>query len=296
MKIIQKSNIFLVITIVIVGVSVALTFIFGLKLGIDFTGGSLLEISFKNERPKTTEIKEALKDVEGGVSQTQTAGGNDMIIRMKDLSEDSHQAVLENLNKNFGEIEEKRFETIGPTIGNELKRKAIIALAVVLVSIVLYLAYAFRKVSTEVSSWKFGVCAILALAHDLAVTVGAFAILGKYFNVEIDTLFVTALLTILGFSVHDTIVVFDRIRYNLIKQGSSRDFTELVNKSVNQTLARSLNTSATTLIVLVVLYLFGGASVQWFVFALIIGIISGTYSSIFVASPILVFWQKYSKK
>lgn len=270
--------------------------IFGLKLGIDFTGGSLLELSFTKDRPTVENLKKEIENAGASVSLVQTAAEKDVIVRMKDLDEAKHQEILKKINEKLGEVEEKRFESIGPTIGKELQRKSFVAIGVVLLGIVLYLAYAFRKVSAEISSWKFGVCAIVALFHDLIFIVGIFALLGKFKGVEIDTLFVTALLTVLGFSVHDTIVVFDRIRYNLIKSQGTEVFMELVNRSVNQTIARSLNTTITTLLVLFTLYLFGGSTIKWFNLALILGMVVGTYSSIFVASPFLVAWQKFSKK
>ncbi|MBU1167444.1 protein translocase subunit SecF [Patescibacteria group bacterium] len=295
MKIIQKTNFFIGLSVVVIITSIVLTLVFGLKLGIDFTGGSLLEIDFPENKPSSETIKEQISSLDVETSQIQAAGEHGYIIRMNNLSEAKHQEILLKLKENLGGVEELRFESIGPTIGKELRSKAIYATIAVLVSIVLYLAIAFRKVTKEVSSWKFGVCAILALIHDIAVLIAVFVILGLTYGVEINSLFVTALLTVLGFSVHDTIVLFDRVRFNLLKSAGSESFSNLVNRSVNQTVVRSINTSATTLLVLLALYLFGGASIQWFVFALMIGVVAGTYSSIFVASPILVFWQKHSK-
>jgi preprotein translocase subunit SecF len=200
------------------------------------------------------------------------------------------------LQEKFGSINEVRFDSIGPVIGKELQRKAVIAIILVLAGIIVYLAYAFRKITGGlVSSWAFGVNAILALIHDVLITIGFFAILGYFFKVEIDTLFVTALLTVIGFSVHDTIVVFDRIREGL-KKHYGEVFENIVNNSINETIVRSINTSFTTLLVLVALYIFGGETIRYFALALIFGIIVGTYSSIFVASPLLLIWYNIRRK
>jgi preprotein translocase subunit SecF len=190
-------------------------------------------------------------------------------------------------------VEEIRYDSVGPSIGVELKRKAISAIFWVLIAIVIYISIAFSKVSKPVASWKFGLSALIAMFHDVIITVGVFAILGKYFGVEINTPFVAATLTVLGYSVHDTIVVFDRIRENLPK--SDQDFIGTVNSSLNQTLIRSLNTSLTVLLTLIAIIIFGGASIRSFALALTIGIFIGTYSSIFVASPLLVVWEKFKK-
>jgi preprotein translocase subunit SecF len=180
---------------------------------------------------------------------------------------------------------------VGPTIGNELKQKAVLAIILACVMIVIYISYSFRKVPKPASSFRFGISAIVALIHDVLVVVGLFAILGYFWHVEIDTLFVTALLTVIGFSVHDTIVVFDRIRENLPRY-LSRKFEEVADISITQTLARSLNTSLTVVFVLLALLLFGGESIRWFVVALLVGIISGTYSSIFNATALLTWWEE----
>ena len=185
---------------------------------------------------------------------------------------------------------EKSFSSVGPTIGNELKQKSYYAIALVLLAIVIYIAWAFRRVSRPVASWKYGVAAIIALLHDVIIPTGVFSALGHFLGYEVDVLFVTALLTVLGFSVHDTIVVFDRIRENLLKREGS--FEDIVNYSVNQTMTRSINTSATVMLVLLAVYFFGGESVRNFTLVLILGVFFGTYSSIFIASPILVVWHK----
>ena len=229
------------------------------------------------------------------VASIQKTSQNSYLIRSKPLVGDQVEAVQAKLSEKYDEPKELRRETIGPTIGAELLKNAIIALVVAVIAIVLYIAWAFRKVPAPASSWRFGISAIIALFHDILIVVRLFSIFGYLFAVEIDALFVTALLTVLGFSVHDTIVVFDRIRENLTREISS-SFSEVVNHSIIQTITRSLNTSVTLVFVLAAIILFGGASIRWFVIALMIGVIVGTYSSIFNATPILVLWQEWSDR
>lgn len=269
-------------------------FFWGLNLGIDFTGGTLLEYEFKQEVGKEA-IENTLKEKGVMVSSIQKTSENSYLIRSEPLGDAKIKEANEALSIKFEGTKEIRRETIGPTIGGELLRKAVIALIVATVAIVLYIAWAFRKVPQPASSWRFGVSAIFALVHDVMIVVGAFSIFGHFLSVEVDALFITALLTIIGFSVHDTIVVFDRIRENLIRK-ISPSFSETVNHSIIQTVSRSLNTSFTLVFVLLAILLFGGASVRWFVVALLIGVISGTYSSIFNATPILVLWQNWSDR
>ena len=262
----------------------------GLKLGIDFTGGSLLEYRFEKSI-NTEELKQVIQKDSVEVSQVTSSGENTYIIRTKPIEQDKINQLKTSLTEEYGKIEERRIENVGPLIGNELRQKAILALSVASLVIVLYITYSFRKVPKPLSSWRFGVAAVLALIHDVLVVVGVFAILGRFLGVEIDTLFVTALLTVIGFSVHDTIVVFDRIRENLIKN-MGKKFIEVANLSVIQTLGRSLNTSLTVVFVLTALLLFGGETTKWFIVALLVGIISGTYSSIFNATALLVWWEE----
>ena len=212
-------------------------------------------------------------------------------MNLEHIDNETHDKILENLQKKFGAFTENRFTTIGPVVGETLKRRAVLAVIIAMIVIVLYIAFAFRKVPKRVSPWKFGVCAIVALFHDVLIPVGIFAV----FQFEVDALFITAILTVLGFSVHDTIVVFDRIRENLKYQSRDETFAHVANKSMTQTMARSINTSVTTLIALLALLLFGSASIFHFVLVLVIGITVGTYSSIFIASPLLVMWQKMEK-
>lgn len=267
-----------------------------IEIGIDFSGGSLIRVAFDEQRPSVQQIEETLADQDLGTIKVQPLGENEVTIRLKSIDNVKYQEVLQLLNEKFGSVEEKSFESIGPTIGKELRKKAIVAVVLVLVFIILYISLVFRKMSGgTVKSWVYGLGALAALFHDILIVVGFFAILGKFWNIEIDILFITALLTVLGFSVHDTIVVYDRIRERL-KISYNKTFEETVNESVNQTLIRSISTSLTTLLVLLALYLFGGESIRFFILALIIGIIAGTYSSIFIASPFLVTWKKFIEK
>jgi len=323
--------------------SILAVLIFGLNLGIDFTGGSLLELKFEQavEVPKIVETLGASELDLGNPVITPTDEGS-YLIRVRFLEEEERVQLTEDLGKTLGSFETLRFTATGPTLGKSLKERAIRAISYASIAIVLYLAAVFRNtrrdgltkyvsigsllgfaaivaetmVENDLTRWmtflgilavfflflvleirrrsaslKYGVCAIIALVHDITITVGVFAILGVLLHVEIDSLTVTALLTILGFSVHDTIVVFDRLRENRKFQTSHETLAQVADKSLNQTIARSVNTSVSTLIVLVLLFLLGAESVRWFVFALIIGTVVGTYSSIFTAVPLLVAWE-----
>lgn len=258
---------------------------YGLRLSIDFTGGSLLEI----QATGSASFSDAAKKNNLELSSFQTAGKDTYLLRFKPLT----QAQNDAFKKTLGQVTEKRFETVGPTIGAELTRKAIISVVLASLFIILYIAWSFRNIPKPYASWKFGVSAVVALLHDAFVVLGLFSLFGHFYHVEIDSLFVTALLTVIGFSVHDTIVVFDRIRENLPKLPKST-FSQVVDFSLTETLVRSLNTSLTVTLTLTALLLFGGETIRWFVLALLIGIVSGTYSSIFNASPLLVLWE--SKK
>lgn len=308
MDIIGHKNIFLTISGILVLASVTALIVWGLKFGIDFTGGSLLEVEFLESRPDPAMIKQTLDPFGLGNIIMQPTGERGVILRFAHIDEEKHQQILAALGaKNMPEAADsekqpdviaKRFDAIGPTIGRELYRNSMIALGLAIVAIILYIAFAFRHVSKPVSSWKYGVSAVIALIHDVTIPTGIFAVLGNFWGVEVDTLFITALLTILGFSVHDTIVVFDRIRENLRKLKQPEPFEITVNRSINETIARSINTSFTVLLVLAAIMVFGGITTRYFSLALILGILFGTYSSIFVASPILVIWnlmgaQKY---
>lgn len=262
----------------------------GLKLGIDFTGGALLEYSFEKD-VNLDELNKQISSQGIEIGQITSSSNKTYIIRTKPLEQDKINKLKLNLNEKFGKTEERRVEFVGPVIGSELRQKALFGVTIASLVIVLYIAFSFRKIPKPASSWRFGITAVLALVHDILVVVGAFAILGKLLGVEVDTLFVTALLTVIGFSVHDTIVVFDRIRENLTKH-MGKKFIDVVNLSVIQTLGRSLNTSLTVVFVLLAMLLFGGETLKWFVVALLVGIISGTYSSIFNATALLVWWEE----
>jgi len=280
--------------------SLIILFTFGLKPGIDFTGGTLVEVSFAGERPSIEQIEESLAPLEYGSALVQPTGENAHIIKTRFLEQEETVALVNTLKESFGEegneeaVVKERTEKVGPSISSELKSQAFKAAIIVLLAIIAYVAYAFRKVSAPVESWKYGVTAIIALVHDVVITMAVFSLLGKYLGVEVDIPFVVALLTILGYSVNDTIVVFDRVRENLIKRGTGK-FEETVNLGVNQTFMRSINTSVTTLIVLFALFFFGGESIHYFSLALIVGIALGTYSSLFLASPLLVEWKNLKK-
>ncbi|MFA4936741.1 MAG: protein translocase subunit SecF [Patescibacteria group bacterium] len=276
-------------------ISIVSLSLWGLKLGIDFTGGSLLQVEFPSGRPSNQELQEVLSPLNFGNLLIQPSGDSDVMVRLRDLNEDEHQQLLASLKAKYSDISEKRFESVGPTLGAELWRKALWAIGVALFFIIIYIAWAFRKVTRPVASWKYGLTAVIALAHNTVITVGIFSVLGHFWGVEVDSLFVSALLTLLGFSVHDTIVVYDRTRENIFRH-SVESFADTVNKSLNDTLVRSINTGLATLLVLAALYFFGGESIHFFALALIIGIAIGTYSSIFVASPLLVDWFKLSQR
>ena len=275
-------------------------FVWGFKFGIDFTGGSLLEVKFLNARPSVNQIEAGLTDLKLNSLIVQPVGEQDMMLKFQETSEETHQALLTELDElakkenKDNSVEEQRFESVGPSIGEELKIKSLWAIFFALIAMLSYITYAFRKVSKPIASWKYGSAAIIAMFHDVVITMGVFAILGHFYGVEINTAFVAAVLTVLGYSVHDTIVVFDRLRENLPK--SNEDFEGTINTSLNQTIVRSLNTSLTVLLVLVAIIIFGGTSIRTFVLALAIGIAIGTYSSIFVASPILAVWEKLGRK
>lgn len=262
----------------------------GLRLGIDFTGGALLEYKFERNI-SLSDLSKQISSQGIEVGRINSSTDNIYIIRTKPVEQGKINKLKAYLSEKFGKVEERRIEFVGPVIGSELKQKAIIAVALASIVIVLYIAFSFRKIPKPASSWRFGIAAVLALIHDILVVVGVFAMLGRFLGVEADTLFVTALLTVIGFSVHDTIVVFDRIRENLIKN-MGRKFIDVANLSVIQTLGRSLNTSLTVVFVLLAMLLFGGETIRWFVVALLVGIISGTYSSIFNATALLVWWEE----
>lgn len=287
---IQQLKKWLVISVVTMVISVGLIGIIRPVMGIDFTGGSLLELEVKKE-VVPEEVSSLLEDKLNLKSSVQSGEGSRLLIRTVPLSEAQHQEVLGFLEEAGVLEQEMRFESIGPTIGAELRRKAVIAVAVVLVVLIAYLAYTFRETAGLISAWKFGVAAIYALLHDLLLVMAVFVILGALFGVSIDTLFVTAMLAILGYSVNDTIVIFNRLRSEWLSTRSGT-LIDTLDGAVKKSLTRSLNTSFTTLLVLGALLLLGGSSIRWFIVALMAGTVVGTYSSLFVAPPLLYFLAK----
>src|SRR3989344_9061945 len=289
-QVIKYRKIYYTISGVFIIASIIALTLWGLKFGIDFNGGSTLEVSY-SIRPELNLIYDSLKPLNLSDLRISPLGSNGAVLRFKETDETIHQNIIKALvseaEKNKIHIEERRFSSIGPTIGAELRQKSIKAIIIVLLGISLYIAWAFRKVSKPVSSWRYGVVTLIALFHDLIIPIGLFAYLGRFYGVEVGANFIVALLVILGFSVHDTIVVFDRIRENL-KRYSQLSFMPLVSQSIRETIIRSLNTSLTVLLTLAALYVFGGESLKYFVLALMVGIFSGTYSSIFIAAPLLI--------
>ncbi|MBI2038070.1 MAG: protein translocase subunit SecF [Candidatus Magasanikbacteria bacterium] len=295
---IKYSKFLLVFSALVTITCVAFLAMWGLKPGIDFTSGSLMEVTF-NTRPENEELKQVFDTI--GLKNTffQKTGDKAVIIRTDFLSEEEHQSVLAGLSKKFAVgdniVHEDRFETIGPAISKQLKSRSLWAIIMVNLGIIGYVAYAFRKVSRPVASWKYGALAIVALFHDVLLVMGVFSFLGRFYGIEVDTAFVVAILTVLGYSVNDTIVVYDRIRENLLRH-SADSFAEVVNIGLNQTLMRSINTTFKTMLPLFALFFLGGFSIHYFALALLIGIASGAYSSVFIASPLLVVVYKWQER
>ena len=296
MNIIKKRYIFLGFSFGLVILSWLLVGVLGLKQGIDLKGGTQWQVTFEDQAINEQKISEVLKsdssDLEFFVKK---AGSDSFIIRLPNISEAVHVEYLGKL-KTLGPVTEKNFSSIGPAIGSELRRRAIWAIAGALLAISLYIAWAFRKVSRPIQSWKYGFVTLITLLHDVSIPTGLLAILGYWRGIEIDTNFIVALLVVMGFSVHDTIVVFDRIRENLlVHRGQNMPLAEIINISVRQTLVRSMNTSLTLVIVLLAMLLFGPPSLFYFILTILVGTFFGTYSSIFVASPLLYIWAKGAK-
>ena len=290
MNLISRRRWWYLLSLIIILPGTISLFLWGLKPSIDFTGGTLIEI----EGTKDKKVVQELTDKSKLESTMLTPTGNGYLIRSKPVSEETQKNFKAELDKIQG-AKQIRLETVGPSVSKEITRNAFIAVLLASAIIVFYIGYSFRRVPHPANSWEFGVAAIIALLHDALVVVGVFSILGHFYSVEIDPLFITALLTVIGFSVHDTIVIFDRIRENLIKTGAS-DFEYIVNKSVVEMLPRTINTSFLVWVILLILLLFGGSTIRYFVLALVIGIFSGTYSSILNASPLLVTWQNFKTK
>ncbi|MBU4370114.1 protein translocase subunit SecF [Patescibacteria group bacterium] len=281
---------FFAISGILLLISVLSLIIFGLKPGIDFIGGTIMEIEYEEISLNNNEIKEVLTNFDLGDIKVQATGENGYILRFKEIDETTHQQILKLLE----DPEEKRFESIGPVIGQELTQKAKWAVGLSLLAIIFYIAWAFRKLSKVAGkgeSWRYGLGALLALFHDVIILLGFFSILGALKGVEINTNFITAVLIVLGYSVNDTIVIYDRIRENLLIY-RFKDMVKTINLSLNETIVRSLNTSLTTLFALLAIYLFGGTSIKYFILAMMVGIGIGTWSSIAIASQFLLFKRK----
>ncbi len=292
MFIIRNRKIFLGISALFVIASIVVLSVFGLKPGIEFKGGALAEVVYPDTRPEQAKIEELIKKSSIKSALIQPTGTDGYIIKTHSLTESERKELLSVLSLGGTlKVEEKNFTTIGPSVGKELARKSVVSIVLVILVIVAFIAYAFRKVSEPVSSWKYGVIAMVALVHDVLISAGVFALVTHFAGVEMDTLFVVALLTVLGLSISDTIVVFDRIRENLGFNSENKineEFEHTVGKSISQTFTRSINTSLTVILVLLALLIFGPETTKYFALVLTVGMFFGTYSSIFLASPLLV--------
>ncbi len=295
LQVVRWRSIWYTISGLLIGGSILALGVWGLRQGIEFTGGSLLAVHFSHARPSIQTMEQAISNahIDTASAVVQPVGDTDAQFRLPTLTTAQHDALMTSLKAVQGDVTELQFDTVGPVIGQELRQKSVEGLAIALFAIMIYVAYAFRQVSLPVQSWKYGIVTIITAFHDVIVPIGVFAILGHFAGVEIGTPFIAAILTILGYSITDTIVVMDRIRENLQKETGT--FSEIVEMAVHQTFLRSFNTSAATLLTLFAIFFFGGASLRDFTLALIIGIATGTYSSIFIASPLLVSWEKWSR-
>jgi preprotein translocase subunit SecF len=298
MFIIKYKKIFIGISLGLVVLSLVSLFTFKLRIGIDFKGGALTEVVYTTPRPSQEAVEASLSKLDLGAVLVQPTGDAGYILKSRDLNETEHADVLKALSVDGkSTVEEKSFNSIGPSVGRELTRKAVVAIILVSLAIICFIAFAFRGVSKPVSSWRYGLIAIVTLLHDVLIPVGIFTVLSHYYGVEVDTLFVVAILTILGLSVSDTIVIFDRIRENLKSQNINKvDFGEVVGHSLDQSYVRSISTSMTVILVLLSLVFFGPASTKYFALMLTSGMFFGTYSSIFLASPLLVLVSERQAK
>ncbi len=294
LNIVKHRNIWFIFSGVLIVGSIILLFVPGLKFGIDFTGGSLTEIEFAKS-VSVDQIRSTLSSIGYKDAALQTTGDRGYLIRTETLSEPQHQALLTALREKNGDVQELKFDSVGPVVGKELQKTASIGVILTLILIGLYVTWAYRKVSEPVASWKYGLLTAFTAFHDVIIPMGVFAVLGRFLGWEVGGAFVAAVLTILGYSINDTIVVFDRARENLLRHVSNK-FEETIEISIHQTIVRSFNTSFTAFIALLAIFLFGGESTRPFALALMIGIAVGTYSSIFIASPLLVTWEKGKRK
>lgn len=294
---VANRKIWFSVSAVLIAVSIASLAVWGLKFGVDFTGGSLMELSF-GEAHSTAEVSSVLQETGFASATVQSVGENGALLRLPPLTEEEHQKILTSLKAKFSTdtgLTEQRFNSVGPVVGAELRKTAMTGVLLTLLLIGLYIAWAFRKVNDPVPGWKYAVLVVACAAHDVIVPLGAFAIFGHFYGWEVGSAFIAAALTILGYSISDTVVVFDRTRENLLRDPGA-PFAETVEKSIQETFIRSINTSLTTLLALTAVFFFGGETTKPFALALIIGIAVGTYSSIFFASPALVAWDEWGKR
>ncbi|HPI24800.1 MAG TPA: protein translocase subunit SecF [Candidatus Paceibacterota bacterium] len=297
MLIVKYRRIFYALSLVLLALSVFAIVRYGLNLGTDFIGGTLLEVKYEEGRPELEELNSAVLDLELGSILIQPTGEQNYTLKLRNISETEKEALFEALTLGGKKaFTQERLSEVGPTLGKELRNKGVVAITLVVLLIILYIAFVFRQVSKHhVKSWKYGVAAIVALTHDIIISAGAMALLGHFSGAEADALFLTALLTILGLSVNDTIVVFDRIRENLHRHPTVK-FEEVVGVSLRETYIRSINTTVVIIIVLVSLLIWGPASTYYFALILLIGMVAGTYSSIFIASNLLISWEKFGQR
>lgn len=296
MFIINNRKIFFSLSALLILVSFFSIWKYGFNLGIDFKGGSVLEVSYESSRPEKEIVSAELDKFGLGNFILTPSGDLNFVLKTKELSPVEKTVVMSAFQKDPANVaKEEKFSSIGPVVGDQMKNKAVVAISIVIVCILLFVTFAFRKVSEPVASWKYGLVTIVALIHDVIIPTGIFVAYSYFTGAEIDLLFVSAILAILGYSVHDTIVVFDRVRESL-KDGVKGAFDNVVGDSLMKTMSRSINTSLTTFITLLALYFLGGESTKDFAFLLLVGILVGTYSSIFVASPLLVTLEKMQKK
>lgn len=266
--------------------------VFGLNFGIDFLGGSILEVEFEN-RPANNVIIEKLNKFNLGEIIIQPTGERGVILRLKSIDEELHQNLLGALGE-ISKVEEKRFESIGPTIGQELRRKTVTLIVISLIALLIYIAIAFRKLKWPISGWQYGVVSVITLFIDILIPILVLILLGRFYNVQFNIAIVAALLTILGYTINDKVIVFDRVRENILRT-RSENFTETINSSLNQILSRSLSTGFCTILVLLSIFFFGGETLKYFALTLTIGIVIGTYTSLFIASSLLVSWEKWKE-
>lgn len=303
MNIIKRRIIWYIISAILITYSIIVMVFWGVNPGADFTGGTLIGVGF-NTYVSADDVRQSLKDVDLKSLSVSNTGNNSVSIKTTTLERGDIDNILSTLKTNLSaapnlgvtSVEEKQVQVIGPTLGSDMTKRAIIAVCIAVVAIVLYIAWSFRKVQRPFSSWSMSTATIIALAHDIIVVIGFVCTINHFYGFEADSYLLVALLTILGFSVHDTIVVFDRIRENLLRTASNIPVEKTIDESIDQTLARSLNTSLTAMLVLLALATIGGGAIRPFALTLLVGIAIGTYSSIFLASPILVTWTNIRKK